>query len=99
LTFHNDDSGQGFAVRVSGIDAVYAGGRDYPHVVAAVSQAVGRLRASPPGSRLYIVRTHMSLTDFDTWQAAFDALHIVPQEDVVGIDPLLVLDRSALPPK
>jgi len=99
LTFHkDDDSGQGFAVRASGIDAIYAAGRDYPQVVAAVGQAVNRLRAAPPGSRLYIVRTHMSLIDYDTWQAAFDAFHIVPQEDVVGIDPLMVLDRSQLPP-
>jgi len=99
LTFHDDDSGQGFAAQVSGIDAIYAAGREYPQVVAAVGRAVDRLRASPPGSRLYIVRTHMSLSDYDTWHAAFDAFHVVPQEDVVGIDPLLVLDRSSLPPR
>jgi hypothetical protein len=64
-----------------------------------VGQAVDRLRASPPGSRLYIVRTHMSLIDYDTWAAAFNAFHVAPQEDVVGIDPLLVLDRSSLPPR
>jgi hypothetical protein len=39
------------------------------------------------------------LIDYDTWAAAFDAFHVVPQEDVVGIDPLLVLDRSSLPPR
>jgi len=100
LRFHNDDaSGQGFAVHVSGIDAIYAGGRDYAHIVDAVGRAVGRLRASPPGSRLYIVRSHMSVPDSDLWQAAFDSFHIVPREDVVGIEPLLVLDRSALPPR
>jgi hypothetical protein len=97
LTFHDDDSGQGFAVRASGVDAIYAIGREYPQVAAAVGQAVDRLRAAPTGSRLYIVRTHMSLIDYDTWQSAFDAFHIVPKEDVVGIEPLLVLDRSQLP--
>jgi hypothetical protein len=99
LTFHTDDSGQGFAAQVTGIGAIYAGGRDYAHIAAAVGQAVDRLRASPPGSRLYIVRTHMDLADADLWQEAFDAHHLVPREDVVGIEPVLVLDRSELPPR
>ena len=75
---------------------MYAGGRDSVDVVAAVGQAVDRLRASPPGSRLYIVRSHMNPDEDALWHRAFDALGVVPREDVVGIEPLLVLDRSAV---
>ena len=96
LTFHDDDSGQAFAAHVNGINAINVPTRNYPDVVAGLRRAVERLRAAPPGSRLFIVRTHMGVPDFEIWNRAFRAVHVAPQEDVVGSDPLLVLDRSAL---
>jgi len=98
LTFHDDDTGQAFAVHVTGINAINVPTRDYVDVLAGVQRAVGQLHAAPPGSRLYIVRSHMSTSDYETWDQAFRAVHVDPKEDVVGSDSLLVLDRSALRP-
>ncbi len=97
LTFHVDDeTGQGFRASVAHANAIYVRSRDYPDVLAGVRAAVARLRASSEGSHLYIVRSHMNRQDALTWEHAFATVQVTPQEDVVGLEPLLVLDRKAL---
>jgi hypothetical protein len=96
LTFPTADTGQGFAARVAGVDAIYVPTRAYADVWFQLRRAIDRLRASPPGSRLYIVRTHLNAEDDAAWQLAFDTLGVTPRQDVVGFEPLLVLDRSSL---
>jgi hypothetical protein len=39
----------------------------------------------------------MDRQDLAAWDRAFAAVQVTPQEDVVGVEPLLVLNRSALP--
>ena len=61
VVFHSDTSGQGFWPEVSGLGAIYARGRTNDDVLAALRTAVERWHAAPAGSRLLIVRTHVSL--------------------------------------
>jgi hypothetical protein len=98
LRFRDDrESGQGFRAEVTDADVLYVPSRAESEVIAAVREAVARLRVAPPGSRLYIVRSHMDRQDLAAWDRAFAAVQVTPQEDVVGVEPLLVLNRSALP--
>jgi hypothetical protein len=98
LAFPNEDTGQGFAAHVTGVNAIYVHSREYADVLAGMQQAMHLLRAAPRGSRLFIVRTHLNVGDPEIWHEVFVALHVKPREDVVGVEPLLVLDRSALGP-
>ena len=98
LHFESDDTGQGFTVDVPGVNEIYVPKHDYDTVLAGMREALARLRAAPPGGRLFIVRTHLNAGDPAIWQHVFHTLHVAPREDVVGVEPLLVLDRSALGP-
>jgi hypothetical protein len=97
LTFRDDNTtGQGFRAIVRNVNAIYVRSRNYLDVLAGVRAAVTRLRVSPDGTRIYIVRSHMNRQAAVTWQRAFAAARVTPREDVVGNESLLVLDRSEL---
>ncbi len=91
VAFPSDDSGQGFRPEVQGLDAIYARGRTYADVRAALRAAVARWRAAGGDSRLFIVRTHVSIEETAAWQRALAELHLKPHVEAVGSDPLLVL--------
>ena len=91
MTFHHDDSGQGFGTTVSGVDAVYIASRTYEDIARGLRDAVDRWRGAGAGSRLYIVRTHLSSVEEASWQRAFTTVGLAPRAEAVGVDPLLVL--------
>jgi len=91
MTFHHDDSGQGFGTQVSGVDAVYIASRTYADIAHGLREAVDRWRRAGTGSHLYIVRTHLSSVEEASWQRAFTSVGVTPRVDPVGSDPLLVV--------
>jgi len=91
MTFHHDDSGQGFGTTVSGVNAVYIASRTYEDIAHGLRAAVDRWRHAGSGSRLYIVRTHLSSVEEASWQRAFTSVGVTPHTEAVGVDPLLVL--------
>ena len=91
MTFHHDDSGQGFGTEVSGVDAVYISSRTYQDIAHGLRDAVDRWRRAGPDSHLYIVRTHLSSPEEASWQRAFTSVGLTPRPQAVGGDPLLVL--------
>ena len=90
MTFHHDESGQGFGTEVSGVDAIYVSSRTYQGIAHGVREAVDRWRHAGAGSHLYIVRTHLSSVEEASWQRAFKAAGLKTQPVPVGSDPLLV---------
>ena len=95
ITFHHDDSGQGFGTEVAGVDAVYVPTRDYRDVLAGLREALDRWRRAGAGSRLFIVRSHLNPDEDQAWRRAFAALELDPSVLNAGTDPLLVLGPSA----
>jgi len=91
ITFHHDDSGQGFATVVSGVDAIYVPTRTYSDIARGLREAVVRWQREGPTSRLYIVRTHLSSDEQASWERAFTALALKPKVLAVGSDPLLMV--------
>lgn len=91
LTFHHDDSGQGFATAVSGVDAIYVPTRTAKDIAQGLRAAVARWQHAGAGSRLFIVRTHLSSDEQASWERAFTSLGLKPRVQAVGSDPLLVL--------
>ena len=91
VVFHSDSSGQGFWPEVSGLGAISALGRTNDEVLTALRAAVKRWRAAPAGSRLLIVRTHLSSGEIVAWRAAFEELGLTPHPVNVGGDRLLVI--------
>ena len=91
MTFHHDDSGQGFGTELSGVDAVYISSRTYQDIAHGLREAVDRWRRAGPDSHLYIVRTHLSSPEEASWQRAFTSVGLTPRPQAVGVDPLLVL--------
>jgi len=59
--------GQGFRVEVTGLGAVYASGRSDAEVADALRAGLTLWRAAPRGSRLYIVRSHVSRSELLAW--------------------------------
>jgi hypothetical protein len=76
---------------VAGLGTISALGRNNADVLAALRAAVTRWRAAPKGSRLIIVRTHISSGEIVAWRAAFDELGLTPHQVNVGGDLLLVV--------
>jgi hypothetical protein len=56
----------------------------------ALRTAVARWRGVD-GSRLFIVRTHMSASEAAAWERALHELDLKPTSVAVGSDPLLVV--------
>ena len=98
VTFHRDDSGQGFATQVSGLGAIYIDGRTFDDVLAGLREAAERLQRAGGTTRLYIIRTHLSVGDVANWHRVFATLGVAPVQDRVGNDPLLVLAPQTPPP-
>jgi hypothetical protein len=94
ITFHHDNSGQGFATAVSGVDAIYVPTRTYDGIAHGLREAVVRWQHAGPDSRLYIVRTHLSSDEERSWKRAFAALALTPKVLPVGSDPLLMVGRA-----
>jgi hypothetical protein len=97
IVFHHDDSGQHFATKVVGLDnALYVPTRYSPDVLASLRGAVDRWRAAGPGSRLFILRSHVTGNEEKAWQAALHQLRLTDRELVIKVgDPLLVLEKPA----
>ncbi len=91
LAFRHNDSAEGYVVRVLGIPSVYVPARNAAAVLASLREAVGLWRRAPAGSRLYIVRTHLTGSDVNGWHAAFQTLGLKPHAIAVGVEDLLVL--------
>src|SRR5207248_2402328 len=91
IVFKADDSGQGFRPELSHVPAVYARGRSYEQILAALDTALARWRAAGGDSRLFIVRTHLDTEERDAWRRAFTEVGVKPHIVFVGSDPLLIL--------
>ncbi len=91
MTFHHDQSGQGFGTTVVGVNAIYVPTRAYKDIAHGLREAVDQWHRAGAGSRLYIVRTHVSSDEEAAWQRAFASLGLAPRAQAVGSDPLLVL--------
>jgi MFS family permease len=74
----DNNVGQGFRAEAKHLDAVYAQGRTNDTVLDALRQAVNRWRAEPKGSRLFIVRSHVSDAEAQAWKLAFAQLGLHP---------------------
>ena len=91
ITTITDNSAQGFRARVRGLDALYLPSRTNAAVLESLQTALSRWRAEGPGSRLFIVRSHVEPVEKIAWQRAFAAVHITPQQIPTGREPLLVI--------
>ena len=69
MTFHHDQSGQGFGTTVVGVNAIYVPTRAYNDIADGLREAVDRWHRAGAGSRLYIVRTHVSSDEEAAWSA------------------------------
>jgi hypothetical protein len=79
LVAHTDQSsGQGFRAEAKNLDAVYAQARSNSAILEALRQAVDRWRAKPSGSRLFIVRSHVTHGEGQMWKLAFEQLGLHP---------------------
>jgi hypothetical protein len=91
MIFQHNDSGQGFGTEVAGLNAIYVPSRSYQDIAHDVHEAVDLWHRQGPGSRLYIVRSHLSAPELAAWERAFTAQGLKPRVEPVGSDPLLVL--------
>ena len=94
-----NDSGQGFGAHVVGLGAIYVPSSRSDDVLASLREAVNRLRRARPGSRLYIVRSHVAPIEEASWQHALAVLHLKPRVVRTGGDPLLVVGPLAPAPR
>lgn len=86
-----DSSGQGYRARVRDLGALYAHGRDDADILDAMSAAVKRWHAAGPGSRLFIVRSHVEPEEAAAWERTFAKLDLHPVLLIKDREPLLVL--------
>jgi hypothetical protein len=91
LAFRPNQSGLAFEVDVVGIRAVYVRHRTAEDKLAGLRDAMRLWHAAPRGSRLFIVRTHLSSGDVRDWSAAFETLHVKPTPIPVGAQHVLVV--------
>jgi hypothetical protein len=99
IAFHLDDnSGQHFSTRIVNLpNAIYAPTRYAPAVRESLSQAVARWHAAGPGSRLFILRTHVTMHEEQAWQAALRDFDLVNDEQVIKAgDPLLLFEKPPI---
>ena len=92
LRFFANDSGQGFRTEVAGLNAIYVPDRTGAGILTSMREAVARRKAAGAGSRIYIVRSHLTAEEGVAWRQAFEQLGLTPRVVRVGIDPLLVVD-------
>jgi hypothetical protein len=90
-TITDEASGQGYRARVRDLGAEYARSRDDADVLAALRIAVARWHAAGPGSRLYIVRSHVEPVEAAAWERAFAKLDVHPRRLIKDREPLLEL--------
>jgi hypothetical protein len=89
LVVHDDDSGQGFAARVVGVNAIYAPSSSYDDILTSLRASVLLRQGTGKGTRLFIVRTHLGRIESSRWDRAFEAIGLHPRVDQVGVEPLL----------
>lgn len=82
----------GFLAQVGDVDAVYASGRTRAAVLAALGAALDRQHNNGPRSRIYVVRSHVTVSEKEEWTHAFAVLHVHPRSICVGPEPLLVIE-------
>jgi hypothetical protein len=78
ITTHLSHAG-GFTVEANNLNAVYAHGRTDEAVLDALRQAVDRWHSEPKGSRLFVVRSHVSPEEAQAWRLAFERLGLHPK--------------------
>jgi hypothetical protein len=61
----------------SAVDPIYAPDRTYPAVLATLRAALAAQHHNGPGSRIYLVRTHMDGPEHAAWDTAIKHLHLV----------------------
>jgi hypothetical protein len=93
LTTHLKPAGS-FNAEAKDLNAVYTVGRTQAEIFDAVREAVERWRAQPRGSRLFIVRSHVSDTEANVWQLAFARLGLHPPKELPNAATPLVFERS-----
>ena len=95
VTFHGDDSGQGFNARAVGVGAIYVPDESYTSVFLTLQTAVKRWRAAGPDSRLFIVRTHVDALERGAWRRAFLRLDVLKDrhKERVGPEALVILTK------
>ena len=70
----------------------YAESGSADDVTASLRAALEAWQQAPAGSRLFIVRSHVSRTETAAWESAFSTLNVHPRpHDVGDPQPLLVL--------
>jgi hypothetical protein len=84
----------GFLAEVGDIDAVYASGRTRAAVLAALRQALDRQHHNGPRSQIYVVRSHVTISENGEWTHAFAVLHLHPRSICVGPEPLLIIEPA-----
>jgi hypothetical protein len=93
----DDSSGQGFRAEVKVLAARWMIGRSDAEVLNALREAVRTWHAAGPGSRLFIVRSHVLAKEALAWKRAFAALHLHPRVVHLRVEPLLVLGPASPP--
>jgi hypothetical protein len=91
----DDSSGQGFRAQVKGLSAQWMIGRTDADVLMALRQALRTWHAAGPGSRLFIVRSHVLAKEALAWKRAFAALDVHPRVVHLRVEPLLVLGPAS----
>jgi hypothetical protein len=86
------DTAEGFRTGVAGLHAVYADGSTNEDVLSALRVADARRRAAGPGSRLFVVASHVLAPELRAWNRAFAQLDLHPRTVSVGPEPLLIVD-------
>ena len=81
----------GFVMRVRDPNVIIAAGRDSASIRGALRDATRRQRTAP-GSRIFVVCTHMLPAESRAWTDAFVALGLHPRVVPTGVEPLLVID-------
>jgi hypothetical protein len=93
----DDSSGQGFRAEVKVLAARWMIGRSDAEVLNALREAVRTWHAAGPGSRLFIVRSHVLAKEALAWKRAFAALDLHPRVVHLRVEPLLVLGPASPP--
>jgi hypothetical protein len=70
-------------------------GRTDTDVLNALREALHTWHAAGPGSRLFIVRSHVLAKEALAWKRAFAALDVRPRVVHLRVEPLLVLGPAS----
>ncbi len=88
----DDSRSNGFVMQVRNPNVIMASGRERPTILKALQRALARQLRARTGSRIFIVRTHMSVGEAKAWSEEFRALGLQPRAIGSGPETLSVID-------